>query len=119
MQEMIRLINFEFYDKELSIMRDIFVYQSFAGPSYAKLRALKQCHLVSGIDGKIWVEQNRRKSTSKEMLPLLPMDFFHLGVATNTNSHCRLLYLADSLIYSGIQSDQTDWLAHSSYITYY
>jgi len=73
MQEMIRLINFEFYDKELSDIRDIFVYQSFAGPSYAELHVLKQCHLVSGIDGKTWVEQNRRKSTSKETLPLLPI----------------------------------------------
>ena len=73
MPEMIRLINFEFYEKELSDIRDIFVYQSFAGPSYAELHALKQCHLVSGIDGKIWVEQNRRKSTSKETLPLLPI----------------------------------------------
>jgi hypothetical protein len=70
MPEMIRLINFDFCDKELSDIRDIFVYQSFAGPSYAELHALKQCHLVSGIDGKTWVEQNRRKSTSKETLPL-------------------------------------------------
>jgi len=59
MPEMIRLINFDFYDKELSDVRGIFVYQSFAGPSYAELHALKQCQLVSGIDGKTWM---RKKS---------------------------------------------------------
>lgn len=73
MHEMLRLINFKFDDKELSDIRDLFVYQSFAGPSYAELHALKQCHLVSGIDGKTWVEQNRKKSMSKETLPLLPI----------------------------------------------
>lgn len=73
MPEMIQLINFEFYDKELADIRDLLVYRSFAGPSYAELHALKQCNLVSGIDGKTWVEQNRRKSTSKETLPLLPI----------------------------------------------
>ena len=72
MEEMIQLIQFKFEEKELSDIRDIFVYQCFAGCSYAELHSLKQNDLIS-VDGKTWVDQRRRKSKSPETLPLLPI----------------------------------------------
>src|SRR5690606_6639044 len=54
------------------LTRDMFVYQSFAGPCYAELYALRETHLIKQ-KGKIWVKQRRRKSKSKESLPLLPI----------------------------------------------
>lgn len=72
MEQMRYLIAFNIEDEELSTIRDIFVYQSFAGPSFSELFKLKLQHLKV-IGGKTWVNQNRKKTSSKETLPLLPI----------------------------------------------
>ena len=74
MEEMLSLMDFVFTeeDEELFLIRDLMVYQAFAGPSYAELYALRDIHLKNE-NGRIWVKQKRRKSKSKEYLPLLPI----------------------------------------------
>ncbi|WP_298741004.1 phage integrase SAM-like domain-containing protein [uncultured Chitinophaga sp.] len=73
-EEMLHLMDFVFKeeDSELFDIRDIMIYHAFAGPSYAELYGLRESHLKRE-NGKVWVKQKRRKSKSKEYLPLLPI----------------------------------------------
>jgi site-specific recombinase XerD len=87
MQEMLHLIHFDFKEQELSQIRDIFVFQSFAGLSYAELYKLKPDHLVTGIDNKTWIDQRRQKTSVPETLPLLPI-CLEILERFKSNPHC-------------------------------
>ncbi|RPE13146.1 hypothetical protein EGT74_06340 [Chitinophaga lutea] len=73
MEEMVKLIKHDFRGSHLEVVRDIFVYQSFAAPAYSELHRLSREQLITGIDGKLWADQDRRKTQSEETIPLLPI----------------------------------------------
>ncbi|OQP49290.1 hypothetical protein A4H97_28515 [Niastella yeongjuensis] len=87
MAEMLHLIHFDFKEQELSQIRDVFVFQSFAGLSYAELYKLKPEHLVTGIDDKTWIDQRRQKTSVSETLPLLPI-CVEILERFKSNPHC-------------------------------
>jgi integrase len=87
MQEMLHLIQFDFKEQELSQIRDIFVFQSFAGLSFAELFKLEPEHLVTGIDDKTWIDQRRQKTSVPETLPLLPI-CLEILERFKSNPHC-------------------------------
>ncbi len=73
MDELNRLKNFRFEKEKLNIIRDIFLFSSFTGLSYQEVFTLKPADIITGIDGKKWVNKNRQKTDSDETLPLLPI----------------------------------------------
>jgi integrase len=73
MQELIKLIDTPLSNPQLSIIRDIYVFCSFTGLSYAEVQSLSAEDIVTGIDGEKWVTKNRKKSGGDETLPLLPI----------------------------------------------
>jgi integrase len=72
LDDMLHLINVKL-PKELSDIRYVFIFQSFAGLSYAEVESAGPEHIVKGIDGKKWIDQKRQKTNVEETLPLLPI----------------------------------------------
>lgn len=70
MEEMVDLINSDFGDNHVNIVKEIFVFQSFTGLSYAELRKLGPEDIIRGVDGKLWISKNRQKTGGNETLPL-------------------------------------------------
>ena len=73
MQELERLIDTDFKEEKLNVIRDIFLFSSFTGLSYQEVYTLKPSDIIIGIDGKKWVSKNRQKTGGDETLPLLPL----------------------------------------------
>jgi site-specific recombinase XerD len=71
MQEMIDLIQAEFEKPSLTEVRDQYVFCAFTGLSYAEVRSLGASDIITGIDGKKWVNKDRQKTGGDETLPLL------------------------------------------------
>lgn len=57
--------------ERLSIVRDVFVFSCLTGLAYADISRLKLSELSIGIDGKIWIQKRRKKSTVIFKVPLL------------------------------------------------
>ena len=74
MEEIVRLIGWDFEQQpELIEIRDIYIFQSFNGLSYAEVASLCEQDIITGIDGKKWINKNRQKTDGDETLPLLPI----------------------------------------------
>lgn len=57
--------------ERLSVVRDVFVFSCLTGLAYADMSRLKFAELSIGIDGKIWIQKKRKKSTVTFKVPLL------------------------------------------------
>jgi integrase len=73
MQELEKLLNHEFSNEKLNVIRDIFVFSSFTGLSFQEVYTLRPSDIITGIDGKKWINKNRQKTGGDETLPLLPL----------------------------------------------
>ena len=67
------LLNHQFQDKKLNIIRDIFVFASFTGFAYREIYTLTKGDIVHGENGKLWILKNRQKTGEEESVPLLPI----------------------------------------------
>lgn len=56
----------------LAIVRDIFLFASYTGLSYADISKLAKQHIRIGNDGKKWIIIDRTKNGSRCRVPLLP-----------------------------------------------
>lgn len=72
-EEVIKLIETDFANPKIGLARDLYVFSSFTGLSYAEVRSLGPDDIMTGIDGKKWVSKNRKKTDGDETLPLLPI----------------------------------------------
>jgi integrase len=72
MAEMVDLMDTDFGNVHLTEVKDIFVFQSFTGLSYAELRSLGPEDIRIGVDGKQWIGKFRQKTGGDETLPILP-----------------------------------------------
>lgn len=71
--EMQGLIEAEFENPELSLVRDLYVFSSFTGFSYIDLYKLSPSDVHVGHDGYQWVTRDREKTEVEEAVPLLPI----------------------------------------------
>ena len=58
--------------ERLDQTRDIFIFSCYTGLSYAEVYDLTTDHIVTGLDGKLWIQGRRRKSKEWFKVPLLP-----------------------------------------------
>ncbi|MBL7472326.1 site-specific integrase [Robertkochia sediminum] len=121
--------------KELSIpriaqVRDMFVFCCYTGLAYADIKKLTRDHVVTGIDGDLWIRINRTKTDSKSRIPLLPpalriMDKYKdhpevengnclIPVLTNQKANAYLKEIADLC---GIKKRLTTHLARHTFAT--
>lgn len=71
--ELERIEMYEFKIKRLEQVKDVFLFVCYTGISYSDLDALTRENLSKGIDGKIWIVYERRKTGVQARIPLLPM----------------------------------------------
>jgi site-specific recombinase XerD len=73
MDQFEKLLNYQFKDKKLNVIRDIFVFASFTGFAYKEIYTLTKGDVVHGENGKLWILKNRQKTGAEESVPLLPI----------------------------------------------
>ena len=71
-EELHRLQTKELSNDRMDRVRDIFVFCCYTGLSYVDVNKVTQNHLVTWIDGKIWIDIGQTKNGSKSKIPLLP-----------------------------------------------
>jgi site-specific recombinase XerD len=70
--ELQRIEKKEFPLERLQLVKDLFIFSCYTGLSYAEVYDLEKKHLIIGIDGRQWIEGQRRKSREFFAVPLLP-----------------------------------------------
>ncbi len=70
--ELRRLEKKEFKNERLSLVRDVFVFQCYTGLAYIDVKQLMKSQIREGIDGSLWIMNNRQKTNAEINIPLLP-----------------------------------------------
>lgn len=71
-QDELRRIEEQDFIDRLDQTRDIFVFSCYTGLSYAEVYDMTDDNIVTGLDGKLWIHGQRRKSKEWFKVPLLP-----------------------------------------------
>jgi site-specific recombinase XerD len=59
--ELQRMIDFDFAESRLAMVRDLFVFQCFTGLAYAELMRFDRSWIGLGVDGRDWIFTDRQK----------------------------------------------------------
>jgi len=71
-EELQRIEEKAFRIERLDQTRDIFIFSCYTGLAYAEVYDLIPNHIVTGLDGKLWIHGQRKKSKEFYKVPLLP-----------------------------------------------
>ena len=75
----------EFTTARLEQVRDIFIFSCYTGLAYADVKKLKHDEIVKGIDGKLWIQTFRAKTSTRVPIPLLPQALVLIERYKNTS----------------------------------
>ncbi|CAM3777181.1 site-specific integrase [Flavobacterium gelidilacus] len=67
------IIEKDFKNERLSLVRDIFLFSCFTGLAYVDVKNLTTSHISFGIDGEKWIFTHRQKTESASKIPILPV----------------------------------------------
>jgi site-specific recombinase XerD len=128
--EIQNIINKDFKNDRLSLVRDIFLFSCFTGLAYIDVKQLTLDNISLGIDGDKWIFKNRQKTDTASKIPLLPMaqeiiDKYTehpvcknekrlLPILTNQKMNAYLKEIADVC---GIKKDLTFHIARHTFAT--
>jgi site-specific recombinase XerD len=71
--ELDKIVQKEFTNERLRIVRDIFVFSCYTGLAYADVAKLTKSEIIKGVDGEQWILTNRQKTETTCAIPLLPV----------------------------------------------
>jgi site-specific recombinase XerD len=71
--EIQEILNKNFGNERLSLVRDIFLFSCFTGLAYIDVKNLTKSHISLGIDGEKWIFTHRQKTESASKIPILPI----------------------------------------------
>ena len=69
--EIQNIINKDFKNERLSLVRDIFLFSCFTGLAYIDVKNLTRSHISIGIDGDKWIFTHRQKTETASKIPIL------------------------------------------------
>jgi site-specific recombinase XerD len=69
--EIQNIIDKDFKNERLSLVRDIFLFSCFTGLAYIDVKNLTKSHISIGIDGDKWIFTHRQKTESASKIPIL------------------------------------------------
>jgi site-specific recombinase XerD len=72
-EEIQDVIEKDFKNERLSLVRDIFLFSCFTGLAYIDVKNLTKSHISIGIDGEKWIFTHRQKTESASKIPILPV----------------------------------------------
>lgn len=78
--------NYQFVQKRLSFIQDLFVFSCYTGLPYRELMNLKQSNIIKGFDGSLWIQMERKKTGKTLSIPLLPKAIKIINKYNNENS---------------------------------
>ena len=62
----------DFSIHRLQQVKDVFLFCCYTGLAYVDVEKLSKQHIVRGIDGGNWIQQNRTKTDTRSSIPILP-----------------------------------------------
>ena len=71
-EELQKLESYHFSQRRLEQVKNIYLFSVYTGLAYNEALQLQHKHLVTGADGKLWIEMIRRKTGRELFIPLLP-----------------------------------------------
>ena len=75
-QEEIDHIRFkDFGTDRLNEVRDVFIFCCYTGFAYADVYQLTSDNILKGVDGNLWITTSRKKTGTRESVPMLPIPF--------------------------------------------
>jgi len=129
-EEIIKMYKKKFSVKRLEKVRDVFVFCCFTGYAYETVYNLEPDSIFTGLDGKLWITKNRKKTGVEETLPLMPIALEIINkykhhpycVAENrllpVNSNFRYnAYLKEVADICGIKKELTSHTARHTFAT--
>jgi len=72
-EEIQSIINKDFKNERLSLVRNIFLFSCFTGLAYIDVKNLTKSHICIGIDGDKWIFTHRQKTETASKIPVLPV----------------------------------------------
>ncbi|MEB0262672.1 site-specific integrase [Mucilaginibacter sp. 10I4] len=73
MHELVGMYEKEIVVERLSEVRDVYVFCCFTGYAYETVYNLESANIFKGLDGKLWITKDRKKTGVEETVPLLPI----------------------------------------------
>ena len=70
--ELKSLMQYNFSQKRLEEIRDMFVFCCYTGLAYQEMASLRTYHIRTGFDGNLWINMIRQKTEQPIAIPLLP-----------------------------------------------
>jgi site-specific recombinase XerD len=67
------LVSKEIEIPRIDQVRDVFLFCCFTGLAFSDVKALKKENIITGIDGKQWIQKRRTKTNVLSNIPLLDM----------------------------------------------
>jgi integrase/recombinase XerD len=71
-EELQLLEEYNFAQKRLEQVKDMFVFCCYTGLAYQEMSSLKTKHITKGFDGNLWINMLRQKTNQSIAVPLLP-----------------------------------------------
>jgi site-specific recombinase XerD len=68
--EVLRLRELQTNDSSIKLCRDLFLFQCYTGLAFGDLCELRQEHLRTDANGRVWIDKNREKSGCRIIVPL-------------------------------------------------
>jgi len=130
-EEITRITETPILNQRLSEVRDVFVFCCLTGLSYSDVKSLSINDINKGIDGKMWIRKQRKKTGSLSRIALVPYAIELLerykdhpeantkGILLPVISNSRMnLYLKDVGALCGIDKKLTVHMARHTFGTY-
>lgn len=70
-EELEALVEKQINMERLAVVRDIFLFSCFTGLAYIDVKQLTSDNIVKGIDGQLWIDTKRQKTSTPSRIPLL------------------------------------------------
>jgi site-specific recombinase XerD len=83
-EELARLMKTDFKRASTIFIRDMFLFSTFTGLSYADLKNLQHSHFQQQADGSLWIVLNRKKTGVASYIPLLDIPLQIIDKYRNT-----------------------------------
>ena len=116
------MLKYQFAQKRLAQVRDMFVFCCYTGLAYAEMSNLSKEHLVIGFDGNTWIQMFRQKTNTSVSVPLLNKAKEILEKYNNNNELLPVItnqkfnsYLKEIAVIVGIAKRLTHHIARKTF----
>lgn len=69
--ELLAIQNLNTENQSLEKVKDCFLFSCFTGLAFCDIKELKSSDIEEGVDGKLWIKKERKKTKNKSYIPLL------------------------------------------------